>query len=204
MNDLRRVMAMASLAALACIAGCGEQQAAKPGTHAIAAVVDLDRVAAEIGVNAKYQEYINGYRSQLKEKLESIQVPLQQDLERLQNELRTKLDAIPEAERKKPDWKAPAEAESAYKKVVEKQQQIQAEGQNLEAKLQSYDRAMKEAFQAAIQPAVAAVCEARGVRVMVPRAVTVYFDPDADLTAALIGYLKAHPIQPPPPPPNDL
>jgi Skp family chaperone for outer membrane proteins len=166
-------------------------------------MVDLDRVADEIGVNAKYQEYVTAYRDRLKKKLEEVLLPLQQEVEKLQRELKEELDAVPEAERQRPDWKAPAPIEQLYRRLIEKQQQMQAEGQARDAKLQDYDRKMRQDFQEAIQPALSAISQSKGVQVLVPRGAGLYCHPDADLTDELIAHLKAHPIPPPTPPPAD-
>jgi Skp family chaperone for outer membrane proteins len=182
------------------IGGCDDKKA---NQQLVAGMVDLDRVADEIGVNAKYKEYVIEYRDRLKKKLAEILLPMQQDIEKLQRELKDELDAIPQAERKKPDWKAPASIEQRYRKLIDKQQQAQAEGQAGEAKLQEYDKKMKQDFQLAIQPALSTICQAKGVRVLVPRGANLYCHPDADLTNALIAHLKAHPIAPPAPPPSE-
>jgi Skp family chaperone for outer membrane proteins len=183
--------------------GCDNKAANQRASQLIVGMVDLDRVADEIGVNAKYQEYVIAYRDHLKKKLEEVLVPMQQDVDKLQKELKDGLDAIPQEDRKSPDWKPPASVENLYRDLINKQQQMQAERQASEAKLQEYDRKMKQDFQVAIQPALATICESKGVRVLVPRVANLYCHPDADLTSALIAHLKANPILPPQPPPSE-
>lgn len=182
------------------LTGCDGKEAKAP---VLVGMADLDRVADEIGVNAKYQEYVLGYRDRLRKTLEETLLPMQQDVERLQRELRDELDAIPQDERKKPDWKAPASIEALYRRLIDKQQQMQAERQASDTRLQEYDRKMKQDFLTAIQPAMSEICREKGVRVLVPRGANLYCEPDSDLTAALIAHLKAHPIPPPAPPPGD-
>src|SRR5262245_617463 len=170
--------------------GCDKKKPGPEESPSIAGVADLDRMADEIGVNAKYKEYVIGYRDRLKKKLSEDLLPMQQELEKTQRELRAELDGIPEAERKKPDWKPPAAAERLYRKVIDTQQEMQAAGQASDAKLQEYDRKVKQDFQQAIQPALSAICQSKGVRVLMPRGANLYCHPDADLTNALIAYLK--------------
>ena len=186
-----------SFLVVALTSGCNEKAGEATGT------LDLDRVADEIGLNAKYQEYVLAYRDRLKTKLEEALLPIQKDVENLQRELREELDAIPLAERAKSDWVAPASIDQLYRRLVEKQQQMQAEGQASDAKLQDYDRKMKQDFHAAIQPPLAIICESKGVRVVIPRGAGLFCHPDADLTNALIAQLKANPIPPLVAPPGD-
>lgn len=183
--------------------GCDQKKSNPPPAQIVAGTVDLDRVADEIGVNAKYQEYVMAYRDRLKKRLDEVLVPMQQEFEQLQRELKDALDAIPQAERNKPDWKAPASIVQMYRNLIDKQRQMQAEGQAGDAKLQDYDRKMKQDFQVAIQPALSSICQSRGVQLLVPRAANLYCQPEADLTNALIAELKANPIAPPAPPPRD-
>ena len=196
-------VSVASVLVMLSFCGCDNKKANQQAAPMIVAMVDLDRAADEIGINAKYQEYVTVYRDRLKKKLEEILLPMQQDVDKLQRELRDELDAIPQEERKKPDWKAPVAIERLYRELIDKQQQMQAERQAGEAKLQEYDRKMKQDFQVAIQPALSTICQSRGVRVLVPRGANLYCEPDADLTAALIAHLKANPISPPPEPPSE-
>ncbi len=190
-----------ALAMLACflLAGCDAQKTNEAKRSPVA-MVDLDRVAVELGFNAKYQEYLASYRAKLKQSLEEVLIPMQKDLEQLQEELRGRVNAIPEAERKRPGFKAPAEVEQVYRRVVAQQQQIQAETRAREAKLQEYDRKMKQDFQAAIQPALAVITQAQGVQLVVPRGSSLYVAPEVDLTTMLIARLKAQPISLPAPP----
>jgi Skp family chaperone for outer membrane proteins len=191
-----------SFLVVAFTSGCNDKTA-QEAPPAATGTLDLDRVADEIGLNAKYQEYVLAYRDRLKTKLEEALLPLQKDVDKLQRELRDELDAIPLAERAKSDWVAPASIEQLYRRLVEKQQQMQAEGQASDAKLQDYDRKMKQDFQAAIQPALAIICESKGVRLLIPRGAGIFCHPDADLTNALIAQLKANPIPPLVAPPGD-
>lgn len=187
---------------VAFFSGCSSDKTGPETPPAIIGTLDLDRVANEIGMNAKYQEYVLAYRDRLKSKLEEALLPIQKDVDKIQRELRDELDAIPLGERAKSDWKAPASAEQLYRRLIEKQQQMQAEGQASDAKLQEYDRKMKQDFQTAIQPALAMICESKGVRVLIPRGASLFCHPEVDLTNALIAHLKANPIQPPAPPPS--
>jgi Skp family chaperone for outer membrane proteins len=183
--------------------GCDSRKANEQASPMVVGMIDLDRAADEIGVNAKYQEYVTAYRDRLKSRLEEVLLPMQQNVEKLQRELRDELDAIPQEERKKPEWKPPASVERLYRGLIDGQQQMQAERQAGEAKLQDYDRKMKQDFQLAIQPALSAICQAKGVRVLVPRGASLYCHPDADLTNTLIAHLKANPIPPPAEPPSN-
>ncbi len=178
----------AVLAGLMLLVGCdGESKGSGSSTNpgggnddGIVAVIDLDRVADEIGANLRYRSNLTEAREKARRELQEIQRNLKAQVDPLIEER----DAITDEDRKTKLNQQIAAIDQRFRTAIQEKNQ----------EIGRFDQQMKEEFRSSLAPAVKAISDAHGVRVMLMKSqATLHVTPEADLTNELIDELKKNP-----------